>query len=68
MNACVRAVTRAAIYEGWKVFAVYRGWEGLINDDIKEFTTESVSNTIQRGDYELQKHRIEINVTVDEGI
>ena len=49
MNACIRAVTRAAIYEGWKVFAVYRGWEGLINDDIREFTTESVSNTIQRG-------------------
>lgn len=49
MNACIRAVTRAAIYQGWKVYAVYRGWEGLINDDIKEFTTESVSNTIQRG-------------------
>ena len=49
MNACIRAVTRAAIYEGWKVYAVYRGWEGLMNDDIKEFTTESVSNTIQRG-------------------
>lgn len=49
MNACIRAVTRAAIFEGWKVFAIYRGWEGLINDEIKEFTTESVSNTIQRG-------------------
>lgn len=49
MNACIRAVTRAAIYEGWKVFGIYRGWEGLINGDIKEFTTESVSNTIQRG-------------------
>ncbi len=49
MNACIRAVTRAAIYEGWKVFAIYRGWEGLIHDEIKEFTTESVSNTIQRG-------------------
>lgn len=49
MNAAIRAITRAAIYEGWKVFAIYRGWEGLINDDIKEFTTESVSSTIQRG-------------------
>ena len=49
MNACIRAITRAAIYEGWKVYAIYRGWEGLINDDIKEFSTESVSNTIQRG-------------------
>lgn len=49
MNACIRAVTRAAIYQGWKVFAIYRGWEGLINNEIREFTTESVSNTIQRG-------------------
>ena len=49
MNACIRAVTRAAIFEGWRVFGVYRGWEGLIMGDIKEFTSSSVSNTIQRG-------------------
>ena len=49
MNACIRAVTRAAIFEGWKVYGIYRGWEGLITGDIKELTTESVSNTIQRG-------------------
>ncbi len=49
MNAAIRAVTRSAIYMGWKVYGIYRGWEGLINDDIREFTTESVSSTIQRG-------------------
>lgn len=49
MNACVRAVTRSAIYSGWKVWGVYRGFEGLINGEFKELTTESVSNTIQRG-------------------
>lgn len=49
MNAAVRAVTRAAIVEGYKVYGIYRGYEGLINDEVKEFTTESVSNTIQRG-------------------
>ncbi|MCR5003392.1 MAG: 6-phosphofructokinase [Bacteroidales bacterium] len=49
MNACIRAVTRAAIYQGWKVMGIYRGYEGLIADDVKELTTESVSNTIQRG-------------------
>lgn len=49
MNAAIRAVTRAAIQAGWKVFGIYRGWEGLINGDIKEFTTESVSSIIQRG-------------------
>ncbi len=49
MNACVRAVTRAAIFEGWKVYSIYRGYEGLIMGNIKELSTESVSNTIQRG-------------------
>ncbi len=49
MNACIRAVTRSAIYEGWKVYGVYRGYEGLINGEFKELTSSSVSNTIQRG-------------------
>lgn len=49
MNAAIRAVTRAAIYNGWKVKGIYRGYEGLINNEIKDLSTESVSNTIQRG-------------------
>lgn len=49
MNAAVRAVTRSAIFSGFRVFGIYRGYEGLISGYIKEFTTESVSNTIQRG-------------------
>lgn len=49
MNAAIRAVTRAAIYNGWNVKGIYRGWEGLINNEIKDFTSESVSGTINRG-------------------
>ncbi len=49
MNAAVRAVTRAAIYNGWKVKGIYRGFDGLVNNDIRDLTTESVSGTIQRG-------------------
>lgn len=59
MNACIRAVTRAAIFEGWKVFGIYRGYEGLISGNIKELTTESVSNTIQRGGTILKTTRCE---------
>ena len=59
MNAAIRAVTRAAIYEGWRVFGIYRGWEGLINGDIQEFTSSSVSNTIQRGGTILKTARSE---------
>ena len=49
MNACIRAVTRAAISEGWTVQGIYRGYEGLMEGEIRELTTESVSNMIQRG-------------------
>jgi 6-phosphofructokinase 1 len=63
MNACVRAVTRAAIYNGWKVMGIYRGYEGLINGEIKELTTESVSNTIQRGGTLLKTARSQAFMT-----
>ena len=49
MNAAIRAVTRAAIANDFRVMAIYRGYEGLINDEIREFNTEDVSNIIQRG-------------------
>lgn len=49
MNAAIRAVTRAAIAKGFRVKAIYRGYEGLINGEIREFNTEDVSNIIQRG-------------------
>ena len=49
MNAAIRAVTRSAIFSGWKVYGIYRGYEGLIGGDFKGLTTESVSNTIQKG-------------------
>ena len=49
MNAAIRAVTRAGIAAGLNVKGIYRGYEGLINNEIQEFTTENVSNIIQRG-------------------
>ena len=49
MNAAIRAVTRSGICNGFTVKGIYRGYEGLINDDVKTFTTEDVSNIIQTG-------------------
>jgi 6-phosphofructokinase 1 len=49
MNAAIRAVTRAGIYNGYQIKAIYRGYDGLINDEIKPFTTENVSGIIGRG-------------------
>ncbi len=57
MNAAIRAITRAAIYHGLKVKAIYRGYKGLITGEIKEFQTHDVSNIIQRGGTILKTSR-----------
>lgn len=49
MNAAIRAVTRSAIYNGLKVKGIYRGFKGLVNEEIQEFKTQNVSNIIQQG-------------------
>lgn len=49
MNAAIRAVTRAAIYKGFKVKGIYRGYRGLITNEIVDFKTQNVSNIIQMG-------------------
>ena len=49
MNAAIRAVTRAGICNGFKIMGIYRGYDGLINDEIKPFTTENVSGIIMSG-------------------
>ena len=49
MNAAIRAVTRSAIYNGLKVFGIYRGYKGLVTGEIQEFKSQNVSNIIQMG-------------------
>lgn len=59
MNAAIRSVTRSAISKGFSVKGIYRGWEGLINNEIKDFTTESVSGIIRQGGTILKSARSE---------
>jgi 6-phosphofructokinase 1 len=59
MNACVRAVVRTAIYHGVQVYGIYRGYEGMIDDEIKELSSTDVSNIIQRGGTILKSARSE---------
>ena len=40
MNAAIRAVTRSAIYNGLKVYGIYRGYKGLVTDEIQEFKSQ----------------------------
>ncbi len=49
MNAAIRAVTRTAIYNGFSVKGVMRGYKGLVTNEIIDLTSKSVSNIIQQG-------------------
>lgn len=49
MNAAIRAVTRSAIYHGYKVKGIMRGYKGLMTGEIVDFDSHSVSNIIQLG-------------------
>lgn len=49
MNAAIRSVTRAAICNGLTVKGIYRGYKGLITNEISDFQTQNVSNIIQQG-------------------
>ncbi|SFG29194.1 6-phosphofructokinase [Oribacterium sp. WCC10] len=49
MNACVRSVVRTAIHEGLKVKGIMRGYAGLLQEEIVDMDTTSVSDTISHG-------------------
>jgi len=49
MNAAVRAAVRTAIYYEMEVYGIERGFEGLLDGDIKEMNVSSVSDILQRG-------------------
>ena len=49
MNAAIRSIVRAAIANGMTVKGIYRGYKGLIADEIENLETQHVSNIIQRG-------------------
>ncbi len=65
MNAAIRAITRTAIYNGFAVKGIKRGWRGLITGEIKEFTSKSVSNIIQQGGTILKTARCKEFRTVE---
>lgn len=49
MNAAIRAVVRTGLSKGMEVMGIYRGYNGLINGDIKPLSVRSVSDVIQHG-------------------
>lgn len=59
MNAALRAVVRAGLYEGFEVFGIRRGYDGLIKGDFLPLTARSVAGIIQHGGTVLKTARCE---------
>lgn len=59
MNAAIRAVVRTGIYHGLKVMGIERGYNGLINGQIREMDLSSVGDIIHRGGTILRTARCE---------
>ena len=49
MNAAIRSVVRYALHNKLEVIGIFRGYAGLINEELKELNHRSVSNIINRG-------------------
>ncbi len=57
MNAAIRAVVRACSYYQVHCFGIYKGYEGLINNEIEELNARSVRNIINKGGTFLKSAR-----------
>jgi 6-phosphofructokinase 1 len=57
MNAAVRAVVRNAIHNDLHIYGVQRGYEGMINGDIRRLEAPDMSNIIHRGGTMLKTAR-----------
>ena len=57
MNAAIRAVVRAGMYRNLEVYGIHRGYEGMINGEIKHLDSRKVSGIIQYGGTILKSAR-----------
>jgi 6-phosphofructokinase 1 len=67
MNACLRAAVRTALSENIQVIGFFHGYEGLIDNDYIELTSDKVANIIHRGGTILKTARSKRFMT-DEGM
>lgn len=57
MNPCVRAVVRAAIQKGLKVYGIMGAYDGLMHGNFQEMGLRDVGGIMQRGGTILQTRR-----------
>ncbi len=65
MNAAIRGVARAALGRKIEVMGIFRGFSGLLNEEIKLLSHRSVSNIINRGGTILKTSRCPEFMTKD---
>ena len=66
MNAAIRAVVRSGISSGLNVVGIRRGYMGLLEEDIIDMGTMSVSDIVQKGGTILYTSRC-MEMTTPEG-
>ena len=57
MNAAIRSAVRCGIDKGMEVYGIDRGYEGLLDGDIKPMSWHSVGDILQRGGTMLRTAR-----------
>lgn len=65
MNSAIRAFVRYSIYNDLEVFGIERGYEGLINDEVRPMDRRSVSDILQRGGTILKTARSQAFATAE---
>ena len=58
MNAAVRAVIRAGLYQGKEMYVIFDGYKGLVEGDIHQVTKEFTQDIINRGGTILRSSRL----------
>ena len=65
MNSAIRAVVRTGLANGWNVYGVRNGYQGLINGQFEQMSSRDVGGILQRGGTILGSARCEEFVTVE---
>lgn len=57
MNAAIRAVVRSGLYYDLEMYGIYRGYEGMIQNDIKKLESRHITHVLERGGTFLKSAR-----------
>jgi 6-phosphofructokinase 1 len=57
MNAAIRAAVRAGFFYNLEMYGIYRGYEGMIQDEIKKLESKNIAHVLERGGTFLKSAR-----------